>query len=206
MKSNSILKDKVSQSSSAPKRHKTTTDRRFVASEQRLKKIVLEMARAERGISFSVTEFCNRGDFNRRTFYRHYSSVAQCISCQAAAHQNDIKILAAGLLNNSLSHEANLCKMLYFISKHKDDYVTSLIHANFFFFRTLAKSMKPLVLKEWGITEPDNNPQLDKKYMDFSFEVIANLVWWVQSEGAEKSEIPNLVDRIMAINRKYANS
>ena len=199
----------TNRKSPTPK-HDPTTDRRFIASEQKLKSILLEMARAERGISFSVTEFCNRGDFNRRTFYRHYSSVAQLISCQIAAHQSTIKTLATELFSNSLSHEVNLYKILFFISKHKDDYAASLARANFALFHTLAISMKPLVFREWGIAEPESipieNPQLDKKYMDFSFEVIANLVWWVQSEGAEKSEIPNLVNRIMGILRRYGNN
>ena len=232
MKTNSILKNNNSTSS------KTVTDRRFVASEQKLKEILLEMMRTEPGISFSVTEFCNRGDFNRRTFYRHYSSVAQLISCQIVAHQNAIKTFAAELLGNSLSHEVNLYKMLFFINKHKDDYAASLARANFSFLRTLAESMKPLVFKEWGVAQSTVQPiaqsvqptaqpaaqsvqlatqsmrhtddfiktQLDKKYTNFSFEVIAELVWWIQSKNTERAEIPALANRIMAILRKYSNA
>lgn len=208
-----------------------TADRRYIVSEQKLRRILLEMANSERGVPFSVTEFCNRGDFERRTFYRHYSSVAQLISRQAAAHEDTIKMLVAELLNNKLSLEVNLHKILFFINKHSDDYSTSLAHANFLFLRTFAESMKPLVFREWGATESGASDaaslsaksrdsrlngrsiettcsaeDLDKKYLKFSFEVIAELVWWIQSENTTKSKILDLVDTIMAILHRYSNS
>lgn len=165
---------------------KNCNDGRFLRVEERLFRALGHFLKHDSFASAGITDITYHAKTWKSTFYDHFKDKDDAIQKYNHRYDNDIINLRDEVINDNISSETAIAKLLYFISKHKNYYSVCLHRQNLIPFSTIVRIFKPVFVQGWSCY---GRAKYDLCFRIFCGELFGVIYFWGDSEHFDKTKI-----------------
>ena len=161
-------------------------DPRFLNVEERFYRAIGHYLYYGNFTSTGIVGICRKAKVWCSTFYDHFKNMDDALEKYNHKHDLDIKNLCNEAIEEHLSTEAAICKILHFISHHKDYYRTILRRENPIPVFRIFEIFRPLITRNWSYYSRECN---DLSFKILSGEFFGVIYFWGTVERFDDNKI-----------------
>lgn len=165
---------------------KNCNDKRFHHVRDRYYRALGHYLKRGKIINISVARLSEQAGVWCSTFYDHFKNVEDALDQYCHCYDQEIENLRDEIIQDKLTLELAICKVLKFINKHKLYYTNHMRFQNPAPFYTIIKIFRPLLACTWSNY---GREKYDLGFKIFSGEMLGVIYYWGDSEGFDEKKI-----------------